>query len=82
MSDAKQKMLMKTYAIEIAQELVKIDLAKLHIKEIKEVAKDSELDVKALAKLANTYHKNDYEEVKQEAEQFFQLYEDTFDYNA
>lgn len=81
MSDNKQKLLMKDYAIEIAQELVRIDLAKLHIKEIKESAKESELDVKVLTKLAARYHANDYEEVKQEAEQFFELYETTFDYN-
>lgn len=82
MSDNKQKMLLKNYAIEIAQELVKIDLAKLHIKEIKESAKESNLNLKQLTKLAAMYHSNKYEEVKQETEEFFELYEDTFDYNA
>lgn len=70
--------LIKNYALEIAAELVKVDLAKLHVKEIKEVAKESGIDVKALTKLANTYHKNSFFEDKEESESFFNLYEEVF----
>lgn len=74
----KSKELLKNYALEIAQSLVKIDLEKLKIKEVKESAKESELDVKALTKLANTYHKNSFFDEQQEWNEFASLYSEVF----